>query len=133
MQKFENNVSIDHPDLFLLADKAGKEAVAKLKVTPMVVQQHTNPMDDNSPVKQQWFIEDGVCGFAWVNIKPANSKFANWMKKMGYGRTDSYYGGLSYWIGDYGQSMQKKEAYANAFAGVLQEYGIKAYASSRMD
>lgn len=46
-----------------------------------------------------------------------------------------YYGGTSVWVGGFNQSMQKKEAYARAFAAVVNEHvaGVSAYASSRMD
>ena len=37
------------------------------------------------------------------------------------------------WIGDYGQSMQRKEAYAYTFASVLQKHGIECHGMSRMD
>lgn len=62
---------------------------------------------------------DGWCGFAWVNIKPANSAFANYLRKKGYGRTDSYYGGLTVWIGEFGQSVDRKYEFAKAFAEVV--------------
>ncbi len=108
-------------------------AVEKLHVVPMIVQGHENPLDDSSPVVKQYFVEDGVCGFAWVNIKPANSAFGRWVKENQLGRPDSYAGGICVWIHDFNQSMQKKETYASAFAGVLRQHNITAYASSRMD
>lgn len=51
---------------------------------PMVVEQHANMMDDNSPVVQQWCEPNGVCGFGWVQVSPANCSFANWLKTKGY-------------------------------------------------
>jgi len=91
-------------------------------------------MNDNSPVVREYPpVMGGVCGFAWINIKPANSRFANYLRSRGIGRTDDYYGGLTIWIGDYGQSMEKKEAYARAAAAVLYDAGIAASAHSRMD
>jgi hypothetical protein len=119
--------------LYYKADAAGKDAVANLKVIPMVVGHAKgffgNDIDYSKPT---YYVEDGLCGFAWVNIKPANSKFANWLKKQGLARKGTY-GGLSMWIRDYNQSVQKKEAYAHAFAKVLQDAGINAYADSRLD
>jgi len=114
------------------ADQAGKAEAGKLVPVPMVVQQLSNVMDDTSPVKQEWLVSDGVCGFAWVKVYPGNCPFANWMKKQGLA-DKSYEGGVSLWVSGYGQSMQKKEAYAGAFAKVLQGYGLRAYAGSRMD
>ena len=54
-------------------------------------------------------------------------------KKEGIGKTDSFEGGYMIWISAYNQSLQKKEAYAVAFAEVLSKNGIRAYAMSRMD
>jgi hypothetical protein len=113
---------------------AGLEAGRTCGVVPMVVEQHANPANDASPVTQSWFVEGGVCGFAWIKIKPANSPFANWLKKNGHVRPGAAYdGGVNVWVKDFGQSMQRKEAFAYAFADVLNKAGIKAYAQSRMD
>jgi len=75
----------------------------------------------------------GCCGFAWVNIKPGTSKFARFLKENGIARKDSYFGGVSVWVSVGGQSIDKKEAYAGAYADVLQANGIRAFAMSRMD
>ncbi|MCK9369247.1 hypothetical protein M0R04_04850 [Candidatus Dojkabacteria bacterium] len=119
--------------LYMLAHDAGCAAAEECYIEPMVVQQHENMMDDSSPVVKSYVVSDGPCGFAWVNIKPAYSKFAKWMVAYEMARKDSYNGGVTYWISKYGQSIQKKEAYARAFAKVLSDNGINAYASSRMD
>lgn len=78
---------------------------------------------------EPWF-----CGFAWVNIKPGNCNIANALKKQGHARK-SYDGGVDVWNpgGSYSQSMDLKEAGAQAFAEVLRKYGFKAYARSRAD
>jgi hypothetical protein len=118
------------------ADAAGKAAAAAVTPVPMVVQERANPLDDSSPVVRQWApVMDGVCGFAWVNVKPGNSAFANWLKKQpgSRWRTDSYEGGVSMSVFDYNQSLTRKAAYAGAFARVLSEAGIRAYSASRMD
>lgn len=125
---------MDCQALFNKANKAGCDAVAALQVRPMTVTQRENPMDDNSPVVRSWYVEDGVCGFSWVNIKPANSKFCKWLVANGIARKDSYYGGVTIWVSQFNQSMQKKEAYAYAFTKTLNDNGIeKAWAHSRMD
>jgi len=135
---------------------AGLEAVQKAQVVPMVVTAHANPLDDNSPVQKTWFVADGVCGFAWVKIitqrnsgnknynRTLNVQFGNWLKKQGKVRrrqfedillpdSNAYDGGVDVWVSVGNQSMQKKEAYAHAFAKVLNEAGIVAYSNSRMD
>lgn len=125
---------MDCSSLYAKADAAGRAAVEKLEVVPMVVGQAKgvfgNDIDYSKPT---YYVADGPCGFAWVNVKPANSKFAKFLKERLNARNDSYYGGVCLWVRDYNQSLQKKEAYAYAFARVLQEEGLKAYASSRMD
>jgi hypothetical protein len=111
-------------DIIDKADKAGKDAVNKLQVNPMVV--------ENTQTGKQWFVADGACGFAWVSIHPATSSFARWLKKQGIG-SKAYSGGLQIWIHDYNQSIQKKSEYASAYAEVLRDSGYKAYSGSRLD
>ena len=79
-------------------------------------------------------VAEGGCGFAWVNISPARGKFVNYLKKIGKGHK-SYRGGWDYWVSslELGQSITRKEAYAEAFAKVLQEWNINAFAESRLD
>ena len=77
-------------------------------------------------------VDDGACGFAWVTVKPANSSFAIWAKKNGLMRS-AYGGGVQYWVTGFGQSVDRKAAFAGAFAKVLRENGIKAFAGDRLD
>ncbi len=65
-------------------------------------------------------------------MKPGNSWFARFLKAAGLARK-AVYGGVSVWVSAYNQSMERKEAYAHAFANVLRSVGIDAYAESRMD
>jgi hypothetical protein len=77
-----------------------------------------------------WF----PCGFAWVKIRPARGAFVTWLKANDIGRT-SYGGGFQIWnpSGYSTQSMEVKLAGAEAYAQVLRDHGINAYAESRMD
>ncbi len=118
--------------IYSQADYKGNAAVQMTTVTPMVVQQRENPLNDDSRLVREYFVADGVCGFASVTVKPANSKFAKYLVANGLGRK-AYNGGVSMSIRQFNQSLQKKEAYAYAFASVLNEHGIKAYVESRMD
>lgn len=123
------------------AVEAGNAAIAVAKVIPMVVEQHVNMVDDNSPVAKNWLVADGACGFAWINFKAnttPNRKFLAGLKKAGlcgehkeWGK--AYTGGYSYWVGQGNQSIQKKEAFARAFADVLKNHGITCYVGSRLD
>ncbi len=103
------------------AVEAGRKAVEAMTPNPMVVHGHG----------QSYFVADGVCGFAWINV-PGNSAFGKFLKKE-KGCNSGYPKGINWWISDYNQSMQKKEAFAYAAAGVLQKYGIDARPGSRMD
>lgn len=109
--------------LYEKADAAGKAAAVACVPNPMVVCQGDAIVE---------VVNDGVCGFAWVTVRPGNSSFALWLKKN-MGARRAYYGGMELWVSSYGQSMARKEAYAQAFANVLREAGINAYAGSRMD
>jgi hypothetical protein len=100
----------------------------------MHVVQREHPLDDSSRiVKRYAAVMSGVCGFAGVNIKPGNGSFARHLKRLGLARTDSYYGGVSVRVFGYGQSYEKKLAYAAAFADVLKEAGIRAMSMGRLD
>jgi len=79
-----------------------------------------------------YIVNDGVCGFAWINIKPGTSRFARYLKEKGIARK-AYEGGINIWVHQFGQSYEKKMSYARAFASVLQREGIRAYASGRLD
>jgi len=80
------------------------------------------------------------CGFGHVNIRPARGKLVNFLKKVGIG--DSGYNGgynVSYYdiMGDHRlsstQSLDLKEICCDAFAHVLQKYGIDAWGVGRAD
>jgi hypothetical protein len=125
--------------LFTDADRAGMEAAAACTPTPMVVQEHASPLNDNSPVVKEWYVPQGVCGFAWVVLRPGTSALARWLKANVHRTNDhsgwdrSYYGGVEMWVHVGGQSMEIKEAYARAFARVFKDAGFTCYAGSRMD
>lgn len=78
--------------------------------------------------------EPGYCGFAWVKVsEKASTKLGRALKTVGFRK--SYNGGLDLWNpgGSGTQSMDIKEAGAEAYAEVLREFGINAYACSRAD
>ena len=113
----------DFDSIITEAHDAGMEAVNNLNVKPMAV------FGDG----KFYHVADGVCGFAWVNVKPGTSRFAKWLVSTRRADRDSYAGGVTIWISDFNQSMQKKETYARAYAEVLLKHNIRAYAASRMD
>ncbi len=89
-----------------------------------------DPMYVTDGVKT-WKCNEGTCGFAWVVID-GNTAFGRAAKASGV-FSKGYPKGLHYWISMYGQSLERKEAHADAYAKVLVKHGIKAYSMSRMD
>jgi len=78
--------------------------------------------------------EPGYCGFAWVVVREkGNTKLGRALKGVGFRK--EYTGGLSLWNpgGSFTQSMDIKEAGAQAYAEVLRQHGIDAYMNSRAD
>jgi hypothetical protein len=117
--------------LHLQAHEAGMAAGEAAKPVAMIVGTAvglTNEIDRTQPV---YHVADGVCGFAWVKFA-GNTPFGRWAKKAGIAKA-AYPTGLMIWVHQFNQSMQRKEAYAAAYARVLREAGVQAYADSRMD
>lgn len=123
------------------ADVAGRAAVAVAKVTPMIVGSakslFSNEIDYSQPTE---FVEDGVCGFAWVNVYPefkGNTKLGKEERKvlerLGFSKDWENNKRFYLWVSDFNQSMQKKETYARAYAKVLSANGVTASSMSRMD
>jgi hypothetical protein len=113
----------DFKDIVDKAYQAGIEAGKNAMPIPMYV------IDQGIPIDR---IDDGACGFAWVTVRPANSSFAIWAKKQGVMRA-MYGGGVTYWVSQFGQSVDRKAAFAGAYAKVLRENGIQATAGDRLD
>jgi hypothetical protein len=84
--------------------------------------------------KKTYLLDEGACGFAWITIRPGNSKLANAYKKLGLAKS-AYGGGVSVWVGEFGQSIDRKSAYANAYAEKLRELTgeERIYGESRLD
>lgn len=117
-------------NLHALAHAAGMEAGNNAHVIPMGVVQADifgNPL----PGAKVEVVDSGVCGFAWISFK-GNTSFGRAMRAAGLARP-AYPTGLNFWVGEFGQSMQRKEEYARAYAKVLREHGVEAYSGSRMD
>jgi len=104
------------------AYKAGIEAGKNARPIPMYV------IDQGIPIDR---IDDGACGFAWIAF-PGNTSFGKWAKKQGLA-SSHYPSGLCIWVNEFGQSVDRKSAFAGAYAKVLKENGIDAYSGSRLD
>ena len=129
----------DYQAIYDEAYAAGVAAVAAKVPVPMIVGTPSTPLgNDLDPSQTIYYVPDGVCGFAWVQFA-ANTGWGRWAKKN-VGRTEhhaacrkGYPTGLDIWVTTGNQSMEKKEAFAQAFAEVLRAHNIDAYAQSRMD
>jgi len=107
--------------------KAGKDAD-----TPKFIVGDAIGLSDEIDFSKKTYILDGLCGFAWVNISPARGAFVNYLKSREVG-SKGYYGGYEIWVREFGQSVDRKTAFARAFADVLNKYGINASIGSRLD
>lgn len=114
------------------AHEAGHAAATKTTPRAIIVGSPSTPFGNDVDLsKQHWYESEGVCGFAWVSF-PGNKPWCRWAKKN-IRISKHYPSGFCIWVSDYGQSLERKEAYAEAYAKVLREAGVEAYAGSRMD
>ena len=91
---------------------AGYDAADSVTVTPMIVQGREG----------MYHVEGGVCGFARVEVRPRTSAWSKWLRGRGWYSSD-YHKCVYLNISLYGQSLQRKEAFARAFVGVLTAKG----------
>jgi hypothetical protein len=94
------------------AHAAGMAAVAALTPEPMTVVGRD----------RTYWVEGGVCGFARVEVRPRTSAWAKWLLATGW-RSSDYFKCVTLNISDFGQSMQRKEAFAQAFVAHLTRLG----------
>jgi hypothetical protein len=114
------------------AEAAGQAALVAATPTPMIVGEAVDLFSDKIDyAKPTYYVAEGACGFAWVWFK-GNTPFGRAMKAAGKA-SEGYPTGLQVWVSEGGQSIARKEAYARAYATVLKEAGITAYAQSRLD
>lgn len=123
-------INHEHHELFQRAYAAGMDALNAATPTAIIV---TQSDIFGRPVEgaKQYRIDEGCCGFAWVRIK-GNTGFARSMKSLGLFRK-AWDRGYEFWVSEGGQSVERKEAFARAFAKVLRDGGVDAYADSRLD
>lgn len=119
--------------LFRKAHVAGIEAGEGTTPAPMVVGEPTIWFGSKIDYSKRTYHEpEGMCGFAWVTIRPGTCSLARQAVALGVGST-AYDGGVSIWVGDHGQSYDRKMKHAAAYAAVLCEAGIDARANGRLD
>ncbi len=122
----------DFSHLHAQAHAAGHAAATGIRPRPMIVGSPTTPFgNDIDYSKTTYYCDEGTCGFAWISF-PANKPFGRWAQKN-IKVSKHYPSGICIWVSDYGQSLERKSAYAQAYAKVLREAGIEAHAGDRMD
>lgn len=123
-------------DIYYEAIEAGRKAAENCEPYPMVVGDAKNILSDEIDYdKPVHYVNEGLCGFAWVWFPDARRKFNKWLVDRDYGRVDSYEGGVKIWGNTFwqGQSIERKEAGARAAKKVFEAHGIKCYVGSRLD
>ena len=128
-------MKLNYKKILAYAHNAGMAAGSAKVATPMTLVE--SDLFDN-PIGKTYYVPEGPCGFAWVvTHEHGNGKFVKYLKSISDGMSVGskyYYGGYYVkWVGEFGQSIEKKEAYADAYAAILKDYGIKAYSGSRLD
>ena len=109
------------------ADTAGVAAASKCDIQMLTIRGY-----ESEPFP--------ICGFAWVTFKPATTRFVRFLKKEGIARK-AYAGGATMWVEKYGQSYDRKLAYAQAFAASINktivlsglEPTLNVYGAGRLD
>lgn len=124
-KKFRTDRYAAFARLYEIAQAAGQAAGQDHRPEPMVVK-------DMQTGYVYPPVMDGVCGFAWVTVRPANSSFALWAKKE-RGWSKAYGGGMQLWVSAFGQSYERKMAYARGFAKILNQAGLDAIPGGRLD
>ncbi len=122
-----NMLSHVYAKIIEMADEAGMKAASGCKVTGMRIAGY----DEVYP----------ICGFAWVRFKPATTPFVRWLKKREIARKSYAESGAIMSVSKFGQSYDKKLAYARAYADVIQqevvlsglEPSMSVYAAGKLD
>ena len=112
---------MNYQSLLNAASAAGEAAYKAASPEPMIVSGHG----------EQYYVPEGPCGFAWVKFA-GNTAFGKYCKKAGIARS-AYPKGLMIRDSHPSQSYDRKYAWASAFAKVLRDNGIDAYADGRLD
>ena len=110
----------------------------------MLVYEADGLTDRAKPDANAWYVADGLCGFAWVNVKPATNRVAKALVEHATARDfgtrkDSYYGGVTVWVGVGNQSHARKCAAADAFARVIEQWAertgepVRVWVGDRLD
>lgn len=85
------------------------------------------------PDEPSWVEDEGLCGFAWVTIRPARGEFVKYLKSRGIGHKNYTGSGWTINTTTHDQSFERNEAWANSFCATLEEYDIHSTVTTRLD
>lgn len=114
------------------AEQAAVKAANGAQPEGMIVFEADGLSNRPKPDARAYFVSGGVCGFAWVNVKPGNGRIARALKQLGGNSrvancsADSYYGGVTAWMFVGGQSHARKCEAAAAYARVIEAFAAEA-------
>ena len=108
----------------MAGNKAGEEAIPR----PMIV---TGGILGGK--KESWYVSEGMCGFAWVDVPDKTCELAQYMMIFERGYSDYPKVHAKYWVSEFNQSYERKLAYAKAMAKVFRDAGFEATYDSRLD
>ncbi len=129
----KENRDLVYETLYAEAVRRGQDAGEQCIPVPMVVEQHVNPLDDNSPVRRSWEVSDGVCGFAWVLFPDCRKPFVKWLLDVGHAGKRYGKPGATIWIMSHNQSMARKMAHATTMRDYFASVGIECSSHSMID
>lgn len=75
----------------------------------------------------------GACGYVRVAVSDGRSSFARWARAHEGWSGEGGRPGVAMLVSAGGYCITRNEAYARAYADVLQQHGIDAYSLSRLD
>lgn len=142
-KKSTKPVETNWVSIYQEAKEYASESIKTVKPTPMIVSQHSNPLNDRSPVIKEYYVESGICGNAFLRIpfdNTTNRKFVNALKKAEIikERTRGEVwkheeSGYMLYSKARTQSYEINTAWCNAVGSYLDKHGISTYVESRLD
>lgn len=132
---------MDYDVYIRAAMEVADEAFLACKPVPMVVGQAADLFSNKIIPGTEEIVEDGLCGFAWVRIKPARGPLIKYLKKIDFGNKS--FSEPGWYISFYdicpkrshSQSIARKEAACRAFVAKMQEFmpDLTIFMESRLD
>lgn len=104
--------------------RTANKAMAAVTPTPMVVTEHSDPLDDRSSIVRQDYVASGACGYVGLYL-PKNFAFTKWLVANHYAYDFGSFVSLE--TPKTTQSYEQLRAWSHAFRRML-EHEYPAYA-----